>query len=115
MQYDNQDKIQAATPVSKPATSVAKAANLATNSTQQPTWTQAMGDQPPAGLQAKLTVSQPGDAFEQEADRVAEQVIQMPATGMPGIQEDASLMRKESGEAHGTQSAPPIVNQAINT
>src|SRR5260370_25045049 len=29
-------------------------------------------------LQAKLTVNQPGDAFEQEADRVADAVMRMP-------------------------------------
>lgn len=34
-------------------------------------------------LQAKLSVSQPGDPFEQEADRVAEKVMRMPA---PAIQ-----------------------------
>jgi hypothetical protein len=32
-------------------------------------------------LQAKLAVSQPGDAYEREADRVAEQVMRMPAEG----------------------------------
>ena len=31
-----------------------------------------------AGIQAKLTVGQPGDKYEQEADRVAELVMQMP-------------------------------------
>jgi hypothetical protein len=31
-------------------------------------------------LQAKLTIGQPGDKYEQEADRVAEQVMQMPET-----------------------------------
>ena len=30
-------------------------------------------------LQAKLTVSHPQDSYEQEADRVAEQVMRMPA------------------------------------
>jgi Domain of unknown function (DUF4157) len=30
------------------------------------------------GLQAKLTVSQPGDAYEQEADRVADEVMRSP-------------------------------------
>ena len=30
-----------------------------------------------AGIQTKLTVSQPGDIYEQEADRVAEQVMRM--------------------------------------
>lgn len=32
----------------------------------------------PFPLQAKLTVNQPGDQYEQEADRVAEQVMRMP-------------------------------------
>jgi hypothetical protein len=31
-----------------------------------------------AGIQAKLKVGQPGDKYEQEADRVAEQVMSMP-------------------------------------
>ena len=31
-------------------------------------------------IQAKLTISQPGDAHEQEADRVADAVMRMPAT-----------------------------------
>jgi hypothetical protein len=30
------------------------------------------------GIQAKLTIGQPGDKYEQEADRVAEQVMRMP-------------------------------------
>lgn len=34
----------------------------------------------PGSVQAKLSVSQPGDRFEQEADRVAEQVMRMPDT-----------------------------------
>lgn len=29
-------------------------------------------------LQAKLTVNQPGDEYEQEVDRVAEQIMRMP-------------------------------------
>ena len=33
------------------------------------------------GIQTKLKVSQPGDAYEQEADRVAEQVMRMSAPG----------------------------------
>lgn len=32
----------------------------------------------PLGIQAKLTVSRPGDPYEQEADRVADQVLRMP-------------------------------------
>lgn len=34
-------------------------------------------------LQAKLTVNQPGDAYEQEADRVAEQVLRRPTAQLP--------------------------------
>src|SRR5215472_11127692 len=41
---------------------------------------------PVRGLQAKLTVSVPGDAYEQEADRVAEQVMWMPeAAAEPSV------------------------------
>ncbi|MBO7743583.1 DUF4157 domain-containing protein [Paenibacillus sp. MWE-103] len=35
---------------------------------------------PSPWIQTKLTVSQPGDPYEREADRVAEQVMRMPAT-----------------------------------
>src|SRR5271165_7379674 len=49
----------------------------------------------PGPIQMKLTVNQPGDIFEQEADRVADAVMRMPerktvdgigerATGLPG-------------------------------
>ncbi|MGB5636775.1 MAG: DUF4157 domain-containing protein, partial [Waterburya sp.] len=34
-------------------------------------------------IQAKLTIGQPGDKYEQEADRVAEQVMRMPEPGTP--------------------------------
>src|SRR2546425_1385652 len=47
-------------------------------------------------IQAKLTVNQPGDPYEQEADRVADQMMDMTASGMPAVREDTSLMRKES-------------------
>ncbi len=33
-------------------------------------------------LQAKLRINQPGDRFEQEADRVADQVMRMPEPGL---------------------------------
>jgi hypothetical protein len=47
---------------------------------QQPTWgNQAMQHLLNARMiQAKLTINQPGDPYEQEADRVAEQVMRMP-------------------------------------
>lgn len=33
-------------------------------------------------IQAKLRIGQPGDVYEQEADRVAEQVMRMPEPGV---------------------------------
>src|SRR5262249_11294273 len=44
-------------------------------------------------LQAKLAISQPSDEFEQEADRVAEQVMSMPE---PRVKPSAS-MRNQGG------------------
>ncbi len=38
---------------------------------------------PPPTVQPKLSVSQPGDQFEQEADRVADEVMRMPASATP--------------------------------
>jgi outer membrane protein OmpA-like peptidoglycan-associated protein len=49
-------------------------------------------------IQAKLTVNQPGDPFEEEADRVADQVMRMPAAGAagaPSIQRACTHCRKE--------------------
>jgi hypothetical protein len=45
------------------------------DSAQQALWTRALDT---LSLQAKLTINQPGDVYEQEADRVAEQVMRMP-------------------------------------
>ncbi len=48
---------------------------------------------PPAlpwwGTQAKLTIGQPNDAYEQAADRVAEQVMGMSSTATPNVQRQA--------------------------
>lgn len=72
-------------------------------------------------VQAKLTVSQPGDPYEQEADRVADEVMRMPA---PGLQrkcaacdsgggtcaecaEEETVQRKEAaGPAPATDASP---------
>src|SRR3546814_176007 len=57
-------------------------------------------------FQPKLTVNQPGDKYEQEADRMANQVMRM-ATPSDGIQrrckhceeEKKQIRRKESGDS----------------
>ena len=46
------------------------------------------GDRSPSTIQPKLTVGAPNDQYEQEADRVADQVMSMPAPTQP-VQRDA--------------------------
>src|SRR5271157_1555758 len=83
-------------------------------------------------IQTKLTVNQPGDQYEQEADRVAEQVMRMPeparATAGAGnvlqrkcadcteeeekVGRPVKLSRKASGGAAALDgTAPPIVHE----
>src|SRR5579863_2690813 len=50
-------------------------------------------------VQAKLTVNQPGDAFEREADRVADAVVRMP---------DSRSKAESSSIEHG---APPAIQR----
>jgi hypothetical protein len=80
-------------------------------------------------IQPKLTINQPGDRYEQEADRIADQVMRMPE---PGVQracacggaggdhpcaecaeeeEEADLHRSPSGP--GPPVAPPVVHQVL--
>src|SRR5712672_3368042 len=46
-------------------------------------------------IQAKLQVNEPGDAYEQEADRVADQVMRMPE---PTAQRKCAACESGSGE-----------------
>jgi hypothetical protein len=43
------------------------------------------GETGAANLQPKLSISEPGDALERDADRVADQVMQMPASAEPDM------------------------------
>lgn len=115
MLYDKQEKVQDPNNGSESSTSSHKTAPSETNLTQQPAWTKALGDQPPVRLQAKLTVDQPGDVYEQEADQVADRVMRMPTSETAATQEDVSLMRKESGSTGTAQAAPPIVNSLLSS
>jgi hypothetical protein len=77
-------------------------------------------------IQTKLRVNQPGDSFEREADRVAEQVMRMPE---PGFQRQADLEVEEEellqtkpvgqGRAGGDVGArpevPPIVHEVLHS
>jgi hypothetical protein len=93
-------------------------------------------------LQTKLTVNQPGDAFEQEADRMADKVMRMadPASTQPSthpVRSSAGLQRCSCGsgrageECEGCKAqgmrlqrasavetadtAPPIVHDVLNS
>ena len=79
----------------------------------------------PLGIQTKLTVNQPGDKYEQEADQVAEQVMRMPE---PRVQRQVDLEEEEellqskpmgqgrTGGDLGTQGeAPAIVHDVIRS
>lgn len=72
----------------------------------------------PPLVQAKLTVNEPGDKYEQEADRVAEQVMHMPE---PALQRQAdeeeeeekvlqpkSLVQRRVAGGSGGSEAPPM-------
>ncbi len=48
-------------------------------------------------LQAKLRIGQPGDVYEQEADRVADAVMQMPE---PGVQRKTISEEEETIQPH---------------
>jgi hypothetical protein len=72
-------------------------------------------------LQPKLTVNEPGDAFEQEADRVADQVMRMadpnppadpPATAKP---DSTQRLQRRADDSHGPASAPPIVHDVLRS
>lgn len=85
-------------------------------------------------LQPKLTVNTPGDKYEQEADRVAEQVMRMPepqvqrqcACGKNSNEGECSECKRKKQVTHGNvqrvatssasgMTAPPVVNDVLNS
>jgi LysM repeat protein len=77
----------------------------------------------PVGIQTKLTIGAAGDAFEQEADRVAEQVMRMPESivqsqvlSQQPVAPTAPLQAKSSlTSGNNGVTAPPIVHDALNS
>jgi len=95
---------------------------------------------PVRGIQSKLTVNAPGDAYEQEADRVSEQVMRMPAPApqvsgrAAGVQracacggscdncknnhdeKHVKVQMKTAGPVNaGGMEAPPIVHEVLRS
>ena len=78
----------------------------------------------PPLIQTKLTINQPGDRYEQEADWVAEQIIRMPDPVLQrkcskcDDQEDEVLQAKESpGQISATRGheIPPLVHEVLRS
>jgi hypothetical protein len=61
-----------------------------------------------AGIQAKLTVGQPGDKYEQEADRVADAVMRMPE---PEVQRQVEPEEEEEEEIQAKPLAEEITQR----
>ncbi len=78
-------------------------------------------------LQTKLKISEPGDRYEQEADRVADQIMRMPKPQLqrkecltPGCREednDEILQAKPAvgGESIGAQAAHPLIQNVLSS
>ncbi|HWQ69266.1 MAG TPA: DUF4157 domain-containing protein, partial [Patescibacteria group bacterium] len=63
------------------------------------------------GLQTKLRMNEPGDAYEQEADRIADQVMVAPAHHT--VSGALPRLQRFSGQSNGLDAAPPSVDQAL--
>ncbi|MGE3154214.1 MAG: DUF4157 domain-containing protein [Nitrospiraceae bacterium] len=69
-------------------------------------------------LQRKLVSSEPDDRYEQEADRVAEQVMRMPDADVSRSRHDAAsplVQRRTTEGGTGVMEAPPIVHDVLNS
>jgi hypothetical protein len=64
------------------------------------------------GLQTKLKVNEPGDIYEQEADRIADQVMVTPAD--PTVSGTPPHIQRFPGHSHGQLGAAPAsIDQAL--
>ncbi|MBS0168327.1 MAG: DUF4157 domain-containing protein [Nitrospira sp.] len=70
-------------------------------------------------LQTKLAISEPGDVFEQEADRVAEQVMWMSPADVTrqqnGGRTQPLVQRRATAGVIGVGDVPPSVHEVLNS
>ncbi len=86
--------------------------NPATPSPPAPPPAQAQSPSPPA-VQKKLTINQPGDQFEQEADRVADQVMATPAH--PVVNGTPPRIQRVAGQSSGeAETTPASVHHTLS-
>jgi hypothetical protein len=77
----------------------------------------------PTGIQPKLQVSTPNDRYEQEANRVADQVIRMLAPPQRQLQpaeeedllESRSTVQRRAAGGTGGGEAPPIIQEVLSS
>lgn len=106
-------------------TSTAATNGFAHDSSQVSTY-----DKSPLKIQPKLTLNATGNVYEQEADKVAEQMILMPEPrqqiacscggGCPKCQDgygDRGQLQTKTARAHSSETteAPPIIHEVLNS
>ena len=64
--------------------------------------------QSPAGVQAKLTVGEPGDKYEQEADSVAAKVVNQ--INSPQFQQQQQAVQRQEEQEEELQAKPEITS-----
>jgi hypothetical protein len=64
-------------------------------------------------IQAKLDVSQPGDALEREADRIADSIMQTTSTDAVSSAAGAQVMRRTTGSVGSADAASAAVPEAL--
>jgi len=65
------------------------------------------------GLQTKLTINEPGDIYEQEADRIADQVMGMPAHA--STEKEPPCIKRFSAQSAGrTDTVPASVDKVLS-
>ena len=64
---------------------------------------------------AALAISEPGDVFEQEADRIAEQVMRMPQPAPPVAAADEPVVQRRATHQAAPETIPPIVHDALRS
>ena len=75
---------------------------------------------PIAPLQRKATISSPGDAFEREADDVADKVMRMadtpaPTAAPPAIQRKCASCEDEEKHIHTKRATPAVPDTSLDT
>ncbi|MEK6372696.1 MAG: DUF4157 domain-containing protein [Acidobacteriota bacterium] len=75
---------------------------------------------PTAGaIQTKLAINKPGDEYEQEADRIAEQVMRTPnpqlRTEQPGREHESLQTKRVQASDTRQVAAPPIVHEVLHS